>query len=191
MALSVPDTAMTVAQFLEWVVDQPQRYELDAGHPVAVAPERVLHVDVKNAARLALRDAIRRAGLTGCRVFGDGLGLRIDDRHFFQPDAMVRCGPPLDGNPFEIADPIVVVEVASPSTRGVDTGRKLEAYVAVPSVRHYLVLLPEDRRVIHHARIHQAGPDTGPILTTILADGTLTLDPPGLAIPVATLFEEP
>lgn len=72
----------------------------------------------------------------------------------------------------EIASPVVVVEVSSPSTAYRD-GRR----------HHYLIVDPERRRVIHHAR----GVGDG-ITTRILAKGPLALSPPGLTIQVETLF---
>ena len=40
-----------------------------------------------------------------------------------------------------------MVEVLSPSTKHVDTGKKLEGYFRVPSIVHYLVVDPERRMV--------------------------------------------
>jgi Uma2 family endonuclease len=41
----------------------------------------------------------------------------------FKPDVVVRCGPP--GTAAYITDPVVVVEVLSPSTMDNDRGPKL------------------------------------------------------------------
>lgn len=76
-----------------------------------------------------------------------------------------------------ISDPVVVVEVLSRSTRGRDTGAKLADYFRLPSVRHYLIVRAEERVIIHHAR----GED-GVILTRILPDGLIALDPLGMVL---------
>ncbi len=39
-------------------------------------------------------------------------------------------------------NPVVVVEVLSPSTRGIDTTVKLAGYFLVPSLKHYLIVEP-------------------------------------------------
>jgi Uma2 family endonuclease len=83
----------------------------------------------------------------------------------------------------EIADPIILVEVLSPSTAAIDHGRKLSAYFSVPSVQHYLILDPERRVAIHHKRGQGDA-----IETRVLADGVLRLDPPGLEVPVTGMF---
>ncbi len=111
------------------------------------------------------------------------MSVRVDDHTVYEPDALVRCGPPVPGDTIEITDPVVVVEVVSPSSRGVDRGVKLERYFSLASVRHYLIVDTERHVVIHHHR-----DDAGEIRAAILHDGALALDPPGLTLPVADIF---
>jgi Uma2 family endonuclease len=51
------------------------------------------------------------------------------------PDVFVRCGP-LDDEAIECADPVVVFEALSPSTRSEDLVRKRWAYQAIPTLAH-------------------------------------------------------
>jgi Uma2 family endonuclease len=177
-------TAFTADEFIAWAMEQADgRFELDNGLVVAMAPERASHNQAKLNAAIALRAAIAASGLA-CRAMADGMTVRIDDRTVYEPDALVRCGPPLPGDAIEVADPIVVVEVVSPSSRGVDRGVKLASYVSLPSVRHYLIVDTDKRVVIHHRRDEEGG-----IAVRILHGGPLTLDPPGLAIDVRDIFE--
>jgi Uma2 family endonuclease len=76
----------------------------------------------------------------------------VNDRTVYEPDALVRCGPPLPADAIEVADPVIVVEVVSPSSRGIDCGVKLAGYFALPSLRHYLIVDTGTRVVIHHRR---------------------------------------
>ncbi|MFO1208904.1 MAG: Uma2 family endonuclease [Amaricoccus sp.] len=177
-------TEFTADEFIAWAMDQPSgRYELDDGQVVAMAPERVRHNLVKFNAAVALRTAVAGEGLP-CRVFTDGMAVQVDERTVYEPDAMLRCGPPLPGDAVKVLDPLVVVEVLSPSTRAIDSGRKLVGYFSLPSVRHYLIVDVGQRAVIHHRR-----GDDGEIGVRILRDGALALDPPGLAIEIRDLFE--
>jgi Uma2 family endonuclease len=176
--------AFTADEFIAWALEQPTgRYELNNGIVVAMAPERVNHARAKSQAWLALRAAVAARGL-GCEALPDGMTVRIDDRTVYEPDALVRCGPPLPGDAIEAADPIIVVEVVSPSSRGVDRGVKLASYFSLPSVRHYLIVDTEQRVVIHHRRDEE-----GQIGARILHEGSLDLDPPGLAIEVRDIFD--
>lgn len=189
---SIPTHKMNADEFLAWAEQQEGKYELHDGYVVpkncdpetrAMVPERARHVDVKLEATIALRQAIQAKNLR-CRAHIDGLGVRISDGILYEPNALVRCGEPLDGDAVEIDDPIIVVEVLSPSTSGTDYGQKLRDYFSLPSVQHYLVIDPEDRHVVHYTR--QDGVDT--YLTRILATGPLTLDPPGIEFQVEDVF---
>ena len=131
----------------------------------------------------ALADAIERAGLA-CEAFPDGVAVQVSADTVYEPDALVRCGPPLPGDAVKILDPVAVVEVLSPSTRAHDAGAKLDDYFRMPSVRHYLLLNIKNRTVIHHARAAEGGE----IATRIAHDGAVRLDPPGIALGVAELF---
>jgi Uma2 family endonuclease len=178
-------TGFTADEFIAWALDQPTgRFELDNGRVVAVAPERASHAIVKGNVYVCLRNAIRSRSLA-CRAFPDGMAVRVDDSTVYEPDTLVRCGPALPGDAVELNDPVVVVEVISPSSRGVDRGARLASYFSLPSVRHYLILDTDNRLVIHYRR-----DDDGRIGATIVRDGPLTLDPPGLAIDTRDIFDD-
>ena len=178
----VPSRSMLVDEFLAWAQGRPGRFELVNGRVFAMAPERVRHTMIKGEVFAALRDAVRNAGKP-CQAFCDGVTVRIDASTAYEPDAAVRCGQPLDGNSLEVPDPLVVVEVLSPSTRGHDTGAKLTGYFLVPSLRHYLIVDAGREVVLHHRRA-----DDGAIETRIVGFGAVELEPPGLSVTVEALL---
>lgn len=186
MTQAEPDR-MSADEFLVWAMDQPEgrRYELTAGEVVAVSPERAAHARAKLRASLALDTAIVRKGLN-CEVFPDGMAVRIDDATVYEPDVLLRRGPPLPGEAIQVVDPVVVVEVLSPSTRARDSGAKLADFFRLSSVRHYLIVKIDTFTVIHHAR-----DEYGAIATKIVSDGLLHLDPPGIEIAVGDMFAQP
>lgn len=101
----------------------------------------------------------------------------VDETTSYEPDTIVRCGEPLPDDTVEVPDPMVIVEVASPSTQSLDAGAKLADYFRLPSLRHYLIVRPKGSVVIHHAR-----DEAGTITTRIIRDGAVELDPPGIAV---------
>jgi Uma2 family endonuclease len=175
---------MTADEFLDWAMAQPEgaRYELVTGEVVAMAPERAVRGRAKVAAFDALRAGVVEAGLP-CEAFVDGMAVRVDETTVFEPDVLLRCGPPVPDECIEIRDPVIVVEVLSPSSTSRDTGGKLDDYFRIPSVRHYLIVETANRTVIHHRR-----DDAGELQIRILRDGTIALQPPGLSLAVASLF---
>jgi Uma2 family endonuclease len=172
---------MDVDEFLVWASTREGKFELHEGRPVAMSPERVRHADTKYETVRALSDAIRRAKLP-CRAYVDGVTVRARHDRAFMPDALVAC-PPLPPDLVEIDNPLVVVEVLSPSTSEVDHNLKLEAYLSLPSLAHYLILDPVRRVVIHHAR-----QDGACAATRLCHTGSLRLDPPSLELAVEELF---
>jgi Uma2 family endonuclease len=176
---------MTVDDFLVWAEAQEGRWELHDGVAKRITPERLDHVRTKGDASLALRVAARRAGCD-CEVFGSGPGVQVDERTVYAPDGAIVCGPKQPDDAILLVNLIVVVEVLSPSTAGIDHGRKLSGYFSLPSVAHYLILDPERRVVIHHKR----GPGDA-IETRVLTGGLARLDPPGFEVAVEALFPAP
>ena len=176
--LDVSHKTMSADEFLAWAQGwaEGERYELDDGEPVRMASERARHALAKGEVYAQLRAAIRDAGVQG-QVFPDGMAVVIGERTVYEPDALVRPGPPVDGDTVKITDPLLVVEVLSPSTGSLDTTTKLDGYFRVPSLRHYLIVNPAKRRLTHHAR-----DEAGTITTRILGDGPLRLDPPGIVL---------
>lgn len=110
---------MTADAFIVWAMQQPEglRYELVAGEVVAMAPERAGHARTKARIYEAMAQAIPAAELP-CEAFPDGMAVRVDADTVFEPDALARCGPRLDDDAVEVADPLIVVEVVSPSSAG-------------------------------------------------------------------------
>lgn len=173
---------MTVDEYLAWAEGQEGRFELYAGRVYAMAPERARHGEVKFNVQAGLLAGIRRAGLP-CHMLPDGMTVRIDDSTAHEPDALVYCGLKLPGSALEVSNPIIVVEVLSPSTRRIDASLKLAGYFRVPSVMHYLIVDPDQPLIIHHAR-----GENDPILTRIVREGTVTLAPPGLALVIGDIY---
>ena len=169
---------MTSDEFIAWAMEQPegQRYELAAGEIFAMAPERAIHGRVKGRIFRRLAEAVEAVGLP-CEVFTDGMAVVVDADTTYEPDALLRCGEPLSDDAVTVFDPMVIVEVASPSIQSIDAGEKLSDYFRLPSLRHYLIVRAKLRTVIHHAR-----DQGGTITTRIIRGGTVELDPPGIAL---------
>jgi Uma2 family endonuclease len=169
--------------FLEWAEAQEGRYQLIAGEIVAMAPERAPHSHVKFQVAKALDAAVSAAGVP-CRAFVDGPGVKVDDVTVFEPDALVNCGERISWNSLIAPNPVIVVEVISPSSPGRDLAVKFAGYFRHPGIQHYLVVVLENRTVIQHSR------SEGDTLKTRIAGigDRLSFDPPGITVAVADLF---
>lgn len=178
---ALPKQRMSVDEFLAWSQGQPGRYELVDGAVFAQAAERVAHAIRKAAVYSALREAVRKAKLS-CIALPDGVAVRVDEGTVFEPDAQVYCGPELKPDAL-LVEPMIVVEVLSPSTGRNDALGKLVKYFKLPSIEHYLIVYPNEPLIIHHQRS-----EGGKVLTSIHRDGALGLEPPGIELPLAEIF---
>jgi Uma2 family endonuclease len=177
-------TLLTVDDYLAWARTQsdPPRTELINGQIVPMSPERIAHNRAKGKVYLALTRAIATAGIK-CEAFTDGLTVPIDQHTAYEPDALVRCGAPLPPDQMKVTDPIIIVEVKSPSTAHMDTSAKLIGYFKLPSVCHYLFVDPDAREITHHKRSA-----SGSVEAATLMSGIIRLNPPGLTIEATDLF---
>jgi len=182
---ALPRERMTVDQYLAWVERQPGRYELVDGVVVAMSPEGAGHAERKAAVHAVLNAAIRRMNLP-CHALPDGMTVRIDQTTAYEPDALVYCGSKLVPSAVEVPNPVLVVEVLSPSTQHVGLSAKLADYFRLPSIVHYLIVDPTRPRIVHHARM-AAG---GSILPRIVTEGHILLDPPGLEIAIGDIYAD-
>lgn len=174
---------MTVDEFLAWAIRQDRgKYELQDGYIIMQQSQTWGHADIKVRILLALRAAIERAGVPFYAA-PDGMTVRINSETCHEPDALVAPLPEPERLDLEIPNPVIVVEVLSPSSVKRDLMVKLD-YFDVASIVHYLVADPEKREIIWHQRAASGGLD--PPLA--MREGTLRLDPPGIEIDMAGLF---
>ena len=179
----LPQARMNVEEFLSWSERQSDdRYELVDGEIIAMTRDTVRHNLTKFAACRALYDAVQ-AGRLPCQVFIDGVGVKISNRTLRIPDVVVQCGTEIDPAAMIVESPLIAVEVVSPSSERDDIETKLLDYFSVASVRHYLIVFSAKRALVHHRRNERGSLDT-----QILHDGNVTLDPPGMSVPVSALF---
>jgi Uma2 family endonuclease len=145
---------VTIAEFDEIAekATEARDYELIDGEIVMMTNPTETHEQIASniGARLKLAMDSR-----GCRTYQGGTRVQADDNskafNKFKPDIVVRCGPP--GTGAYITDPVVVVEVLSPSTMDNDRGPKLRFYKALPTVQHIVLVYSDQIRAEHYWRI--------------------------------------
>jgi Uma2 family endonuclease len=119
MASKVPQT-VTLAEFLEWDDGTDRRYQLVDGVPVMMAPTLEAHGELA----LNIGAEIRSRLQSPCRVIAEA-GVTVPARRdtFYVADLAITCAPREPGRRM-LAEPVVIVEVLSPSTGPVDRWRR-------------------------------------------------------------------
>lgn len=180
---AVAQKLMTVEEFVAWAEKRPEKHwELFEGVPEIQQAQNWGHArHVYRIARV-IENTIEASGLA--LFFGiEGIVVKAGPNMAFEPDLVVFAGAMADRD-IIVPEPLIVVEVLSPSTARKDLTVKLSGYFNVPSIQHYLIADWEERELIHYRR---EGTAIAPPL--ILSDGTLRLDPPGLEITLADVFK--
>ena len=176
-----PDWPKTLEEFRAWHERQPEVWEFIHGVPKLMAPGSKAHTLIKSNAHLALAQSLRG---TGCRALVDGAIVEIEGSSLI-PDVVVTCSE-LDFATPRVADTVLIVEVLSPWREKDDSGRKLALYLKIPSLHHYLVIEQDRRQIVYHERRDDLG---GAFLTNLAPPDPLRLDPPGIELSLAALYE--
>ena len=78
-----------------------------------------------------------------CEVFPSDLRINIPTTNSFTyPDLTIVCGKPelLDDEFDNLLNPVVIIEVLSPSTESYDRGNKFFTYQRIPSLKEYILV---------------------------------------------------
>lgn len=142
MAEARRTSGMTLDAFLAWEENQLERYEFVGGEVFAMTGGTEAHDTIRLNIASLIRD--RLAGKP-CRPHLD-LKLVCPNGRVRYPDVAVVCGP-RDPKATILVDPVVVVEVLSPSTRAVDYIVKSHDYGSVPSVMVYILVSQDEARI--------------------------------------------
>ena len=134
---------MSLAEFLHWDDGTDRRYELIRGRPVAMAPPSVAHAAIVPNLIGVLRPSVRRPCYLVAEV---GITLADRDDTYYQADVAVSCTP-TPATAQHLVDPVLIVEVLSPSTASHDRTQKLPDYRRIASVQEIVLVSSQERRV--------------------------------------------
>lgn len=141
----------TYAEYLALEEESSVRHEFLDGEIYAMAGGSPDHASLA----AALIRAVGGQLPPGCRMFTSDLRVRIAATGLSTyPDAAVVCGrtsrAPED--PLAVTNPLVLVEVTSPSTEEYDRGERLRHYQSLPSLREVLFVSHRAPELTLHRR---------------------------------------
>ena len=174
---------MTLEEFLCWDDGTDTRYELIDGCPIAMAPPAEAHRIL--ALRLGSRIDAALAGRRPCNAqIEPGLVRPHRADSYYVPDIAVTCEPNEPGRQ-AMVDPILIIEILSPSTERTDRRLKLPAYQTIESIRE-IMLIDADS---HHAELYRRENDRWGIQLVRGAEASLFLPTVDLRISMSELYE--
>lgn len=184
MALPQPKTPFSADDFLAWDASQTERHEFVDGEVFAMVGGEDRHASVSLAVASSLRSHLKGSR---CRVYMNDVKLQVAAANaFFYPDVFVTCSERDAANRLVKQEPLLVVEVLSPSTAAYDRGDKFASYRLCPTLAEYAVI-DIDRRAVDLFRKNTEGLW---VLHPLAGDATLTLTSVDLALALGELFAD-
>lgn len=142
------------------------------------------HVLIAGNTAAELRNRLKH---TDCQVYSADLRVQAEARGAYHyPDVTVVCGRPeyTDGQRDTVANPLVVVEVLSPSTQTYDRGDKFWSYRRLASLKEYILV---GQNPCHVERFSRKGA-VWEFSETDDCSGELAVPALGIAIPLAEIY---
>src|SRR5208283_3069228 len=176
---------LSVEEFLDACPNDRRHYQLFDGIVVAMAPPAIPHQIVAATLTIEVGLAVR-ANLPGCSVRNQaGIAPQgLAGRDHFETDITVTCEPPSRGYRGIAEEPLLIVEVLSPSTDRDDVFVKLPAYQRIASLQE--ILYVETERI--GATVYCRARDEWQTIELATPDARLRLETVGLDIPLTTLY---
>ena len=184
MAQAAAAAPFTAEDYLAWEANQTTRHEYVGGEVFAMAGAGEGHAMAAGNVYVALRQHL--AG-TPCRTFITDMKLHVRAANaYFYPDVMVTCSPADAADLFVKREPVLLVEVLSPSTAAFDRGDKFVAFRQLASLREYLLVDTATRR----CDLYRLGADGLWVLHPVTPGEAVRLESVSLTIGAAALWAE-
>jgi len=147
---------MTVEQYLALDESSDAKYEYLDGYAYMLRPPSSAYddhavLDMAGGSRAHAALCAQMIVLLGnalsdgpCRPYTSDARVQVNERRYFYPDVTVACG---EQDEKTLKDPVVVIEVLSPSTEKRDRGAKFKAYKRLPSLQEYVLIGSESKSI--------------------------------------------
>ena len=149
---SAQPRVMTLADYFRMEETAERKSEFFDGEVFAMAGASIAH----NLIAANVTAALHRALAAGpCRVFPGDMRVEVSPgHHYAYPDVSVVCGEIQRGAGRDdtIANPRLIVEILSASTRDYDRGSKFTAYRGIPALADYVLIDQYTIHVEHYGR---------------------------------------
>ena len=152
MSTLTAQTYLTPEEYLAWERKQSFKNEYHNGQIIAMSGASRAHNRITVDITIQLGNQLMNSE---CEVFASEMRVRTSPEvSYFYPDVIVVCGEQrFEDDTFDtLLNPIVVIEVLSPSTAAFDRGEKFEHYKQLVSLQEYILISQDSVRVEHYCR---------------------------------------
>ncbi len=150
---AVPKQKFTIEEYIEFDKNNEGRWEFFDGEVFDMAGGSLAHNQISSNISRALGNKLEDRG---CRVLPSDMRIKVPKAWPYRyPDVVVVCDKPIietvQGLDI-LVNPLLIIEVLSPTSEGYDHGQKFIAYQSIPSFREYLLVAQDRPHVTHYVR---------------------------------------
>ena len=143
------DPFISLEEYLAFEENSEVKHEYWNGYVIECSGGTPRHADLIANVMISFGGKLRGKP---CRGSSSEQRIRVEKNNVsFYPDFVVKCPPEKysDPDPNALTNPVLVVEVLSPTSEKKDRGAKFEQYALIPELRDY-ILVSQERILVEH-----------------------------------------
>lgn len=150
---AIQNTKYTIEQYIELEQSSEERYEYFDGEVFAMAGGSLEHAIIATNIAGSLNNKLSGKN---CRAINSDMRVKVPaDPPYRYPDVTVVCGEPLTEQylgQVMLVNPVLLVEVLSPTTKDYDKDEKFLGYQSIESFQEYLLVAQDRAHVTRYVR---------------------------------------
>ena len=137
MAVPQEKLLLSVNEYLEFEKTADARHEYVDGVIYAMAGESKRHNRIGGRLYRLLADHLENSN---CEVYIEAVKVYVRPTKYYYPDVTVICSANDDEDDYTLENPVLIIEVLSPSTGRIDRAEKMLACQKIPTLQEYLLI---------------------------------------------------
>jgi Uma2 family endonuclease len=183
-----PKPYITEAEYLELERAASSKHEYFAGEIFAKTGASEQHNLIASNVMASLHRQLRGHS---CRIYPSDMRLKVMQTGLnTYPDSTIVCGPPQYTDQAKrdtLLNPIVIIEILSPSTERYDRGMKFQHYHAIASLQEYVLIAQDEQHIERYTRLE---PNQWILLEATGPDAALPISSISATLAVAGVYEQ-
>lgn len=147
-----PLRSLTEQEYIDSERTSLIKHEYYKGHVYAMTGASRTHNLIAGNTLASLHSQIRRKP---CQVFPSDMRVKVHKTGLYTyPDLVLICGEPqfTDDALDTLLNPLVLIEILSPSTERYDRGLKFQHYRTIETLQDYILIAQDSYHIEHYAR---------------------------------------
>ena len=139
-AIAYSKQKMTIEEYLEFENAATEKHEYYQGEIFAMSGAKLAHNEIVVNTLFSILQFLKGKL---CKPYGSDLRIYIEKNTLFTyPDISIFCDEVLTRNDDEMnaLNPVILIEVLSPSTKNYDRGSKFKLYRDIPTLKEYVLI---------------------------------------------------